>query len=66
MAPHRNTLVLPSFLTPKVQKVVESQLELTLIPRQCSGTVAQPAQLYALLWVWLQVCKVWDWGGIQR
>lgn len=59
----RNTLALPPLLILKVQKVVESQLGLTLIPRQCSATAEEPAQPYALLWVWLQVRRVWGWGG---
>lgn len=62
-APHRNTLALPPLLILKVQKVVESQLGLTLIPRQCSATAEELAQPYALLLVWLQVCRVWGWGG---
>lgn len=62
---HRSTLALPSLLTLEVQKVVESQLGLTLIPKQCSATVAKLAQPYALLWVWLQVCRVWGWGGLS-
>lgn len=55
-ASHRNTLALPSLLTLKVQKMVESELEMTLIPRQCSATVAQPAQPHALLWGWGGLC----------